>query len=294
MNTTDQQLKKYASLIEERLEALIPAHQCSDELLYEAARYALLGGGKRIRPILTLAIAKMFQADVELALAPACAIEMIHAYSMVHDDLPCMDDDDFRRGKPSVHKKYGEAIAVLTGDFLLTRAFEVISENHKLQADIQVELIRTIASASGGNGMIGGQVIDILSEGKTLDLELLQELHSKKTGALITAAAECGCLVASASDTHTSLVLEFARKIGLAFQVIDDVLDVTSGKNKRGADHSSDLENNKSTYVTILGVEEAQKTAEQLFSSALKALDQLPFETRFLKDLATFIVKRDH
>lgn len=294
MNTVNHDLTSYITLIENKLEALIPSCSGADACLYEAARYALLGGGKRIRPILTLATAKLFNADIEAALVPACAIEMIHTYSVIHDDLPCMDDDDFRRGKPSLHKQFDEALAVLTGDFLLTRAFEVISEDRQLNVEMQIDLIRTIACASGGKGMIGGQVIDISSEGKGLDLKQLQHLHAKKTGALITAAVECGCIVASASDEERQPALQFAQDIGLAFQIVDDLLDITSGVKKRGAEISSDRENNKSTYVALLGIEEARKSADQLFNNAIKSLDQLSQETEFLKELAHFIIKRDH
>jgi len=291
LNTLDHQLKSYTSFIEQTLDQFVPVEEDS---LSEAVRYALLGGGKRIRPTLTLATTELFVGSLEEAVVPACAIEMIHTYSMIHDDLPCMDDDDFRRGKPSLHKEYDEATAVLAGDFLLTRAFEVIAEAGPLQKNQRADLIAVIAKASGGQGMIGGQMMDIQSEGKAIDLQTLQELHSKKTGALIRAAVECGCIISSVPDDQRQAVIQFAERIGLAFQVVDDVLDITAGEKKRGGGISSDLTNDKSTYVSLLGIEEAKSTADKLFEEAMKSLDQLPQDTGFLKELAYFIIKRDH
>ncbi len=289
-----QTLSAYTELIESRLNTLIPRQSGLCSPLFEASRYALLGGGKRIRPVLTLAVAELFGSNITHALDTACAIEMIHTYSMIHDDLPCMDDDDYRRGKLSVHKQYNEAIAVLSGDFLLTNAFDVVANANHLAPDTRLQIIQSISQASGGQGMIGGQIMDILSEDTPISIEILQELHGKKTGDLIACAVKCGCLIANAPSDHQQLIEKFAGKIGLAFQVIDDLLDVAGGKNKRGSQHSSDISNSKSTYISLLGVEAAKETADSLVKSALEYLEELPYHTKFLEDLSHFILKRNY
>ena len=294
MSNLKEQINFYTTLVESKLEELVPESKVLEQELYHAARYSLLEGGKRFRPILTLAVADLFGASLDSALTPACAIEMIHTYSMIHDDLPCMDDDNFRRGKPSLHKQYPEAIAVLAGDYLLTKAFEVISSDEKLTAEQRTFLVKIISKAAGGSGMIGGQVIDILTENKSIDLITLQELHKKKTGALISSAISSGCFISGATEEQTNCLNLYAENLGLAFQVVDDILDITSGDKKRGPQTSSDVSNNKNTYVSLLGLDEAKKVARQLYKSAISSLDQLPQETTFLKKLAEFVVLRDY
>ncbi len=287
-------LTKKTTLIEKQLSLLLPESEAPYQLLFEAARYTLLGGGKRIRPILALSTAEMYGACNERVLTAACSLEMIHCYSMVHDDLPCMDDDDFRRGKPTLHKKYGEGYAVLAGDFLLTHAFEILSKDQNLSNDQKVRLIALLSESSGGHGMIGGQVMDLLSEEQMADLQTLEILHQKKTGALITASILFGAIIGEAKENEISLLATFGNQIGLAFQVMDDILDITAGDKKRGSASSSDLNNKKSTYVSLLGLDKAKETAEKLVQNAQKTLDQLPYNTEVLGKLAHYIINRSY
>lgn len=279
-------IQNASELVEKRLDELIIEKNVPYHSLFCAARYSLLAGGKRLRPMLTLATTAALGCKAEHALDPACALEMVHTYSLIHDDLPCMDNDDFRRGKPSLHKAFPEGHAVLTGDFLLTFAFEVIASAPYLTSQQKIDIVRLLAKNSGADGMIGGQVMDIESEGKSINIEFLREIHKRKTGALITAAIECGGIAANASQQQMDILRQFGNDIGLAFQVIDDVLDVTSNKN-------SDVKNNKSTYVTFLGLEKAKEFAYAHCQSALKKLENLSGDTSLLYALAERLVYRD-
>lgn len=281
------ELTHYQSLVEQRLGDLIPELSVPHQQLYKAARYSLLGSGKRLRPILALATTEMLGGDIHKALSAACTLEMIHTYSLIHDDLPCMDDDDFRRGKPSLHKAFPEGHAVLTGDFLLTYAFEVLADDLHLSQKQKVQLIRCLAKSSGGSGMIAGQVMDIEAEGKKIDLQTLQSIHENKTGAMITASIEFGAIIAEASKEHQDILREYGKKIGLAFQIVDDILDITSNR-------ASDAANNKTTYATLLGLEKAQVLAATMCEAALNHLKQLPFDVTLLSDIAEHIVTRKH
>lgn len=289
-----QYLEQHSQLIEERLNQLVSIHASPYQHLFEAARYSLLGAGKRLRPIMTLATTQVLGGDIQQALSPACTLEMIHTYSLIHDDLPCMDNDDYRRGKPTVHKKYSEGHAVLTGDYLLTYAFEVLANDPHLTADQKVKLIHVLSKRSGGEGMIGGQVMDIACEGRHVNLDTLRLLHSYKTGALITASIEFGGILANVSDEYLSHLQEFGKNIGLAFQVIDDILDVTASQAKHGREVASDLINNKSTYVTLLGIEQAKACAQEFYHQATMALARLPFKCDLLIQLADFVIQRQH
>lgn len=280
------------SKVEERLDSLVSEENVAYKILFEAARYSLLSGGKRLRPLLLIATAEMFGADIEKSLDSACAIEMLHTYSMIHDDLPCMDDDDFRRGKPSLHKAFTEAHAVLAGDFLLTRAFEVIGNDSHLEDFQKVELISLLASRSGSRGMIGGQVMDIDAEGKAISLADLQLIHNLKTGALIAAALEMGAIVAKASTKDKEIVGQFGLSIGLAFQIVDDILDVTSSEQKHGKELSSDKINNKTTYATAMDIEIARDKALKLIEEAKLNLSSLAYPCERLLEIADFIVTR--
>lgn len=290
---TKEYLQAKIDLIEERLDTFVPLAKTPYSLLYKAARYSLLGGGKRLRPVLTLATAEALGVKEEQALTAACALEMVHAYSLIHDDLPCMDDDDFRRGKPSLHKAFNEGHAVLTGDYLLTRAFEVVANDPHLSAEKRVRLIQQIAKGAGCNGMIAGQVMDLDAEGKPIDLQTLQTIHHYKTGALIEASILCGAIIGDAADKEYEALRSFGKDLGLAFQIIDDVLDVTSGAAKRGSVSASDQVNGKTTYVTLLGVEPSQKRAEELFNQALSHLAGTRLENSRLNEIAVYFVKRD-
>lgn len=287
-------LHTQSQIIEKELERLIPLRHGPYQDLFEAARYALLGGGKRLRPILTLTTTRMLEGDVQLALTPACTLELIHTYSMIHDDLPCMDNDDYRRGKLTVHKKYSEGHAVLTGDFLLTYAFEVLATTPHLNADKKGQLIATLAQRSGSDGMIGGQVMDLACEGKKIPLETLRLLHRNKTAALITAAVEFGGIISNATPPQLDCLRQFGEAIGLAFQVVDDILDVTSSQTKHGRTIASDIRNEKSTYVSLLGIEQAQSYALNFYHQAIKSLKSLPYDTSLLVSLADFVLKRKH
>ncbi|NGX42986.1 MAG: Farnesyl diphosphate synthase [Chlamydiae bacterium] len=290
------QLKNYLKIksdqIELHLGKLVPEREVPQNLLFQAARYSLTSSGKRLRPILALATTEMLDGDTNIALAPACTLEMIHTYSMIHDDLPCMDDDDFRRGKPTLHKVYPEGHAVLAGDFLHTHAFQILANDPNLSSEQKVDLISILAKSSGGDGMIAGQVMDLEAENKEIDLEKLKWIHQHKTGALIQASIEFGAVLAQASPAHSKALQQFGENIGLAFQIVDDILDVTSSKEKHGKALSSDVSNSKATYVSLLGLENAEATASSLLQTSLDHLDSLPFNTTILSKIAEFIVHR--
>jgi len=285
-------IKECAAAIEHALDRLVPAQECAQKNLFTAARYSLLGGGKRIRPILAIATAEALGASRESALQPACALEMIHTYSLIHDDLPCMDDDDIRRGKPSLHRAFPEGLAVLAGDYLLTYAFEVICNAKHLSTEQRLTLVKILSDQSGGHGMIAGQVMDIEAEGKSIDLAQLKETHRCKTGALLLASIEFGATIANASTAQLQVLRKFGEDIGLAYQIIDDVLDVTASKQKHGKDIGSDILNNKATYVTLLGLEKSKALAQKLFNEASQSLNSLNVDTALLLKLAELIVNR--
>lgn len=284
-------LKARGHLVEQQLDRLIPEHHSPYQHLFEAARYALLGAGKRIRPILTLATVEMLGGNIELALTPACTLEIVHTYSLIHDDLPCMDDDDFRRGKLTVHKRYSDGHAVLTGDYLLTYAFEILASYPHLPAEKKVKLIATLAKRIGADGMIGGQVMDVACEGKKISLDTLRLLHRNKTGALIMASVEFGGILANANELQMEHLRQFGESIGLAFQIVDDILDVTSSQAKHGRMVASDVINEKSTYVTLLGLEQSQAYAQECYTKAVKSLKVFP-HAGYLTNLADFIIHR--
>lgn len=285
---------KTSALVERQLDALIPEQQhAAYRSLFESSRYSLLNGGKRLRPILTVATAETFGIAPEKALSAACAIEMIHTYSLIHDDLPCMDDDDFRRGKPSLHKAYGEGLAVLAGDYLLTYAFETIANIPHLTSEQKIALVSILAKNSGCKGMIAGQVMDIQAEGKQIDLAALKTIHRYKTGALINAAILAGGTVAHAKDSELQNLSLFGQAVGLAFQIIDDVIDVDIPQGKNDEKQlGSDAAKNKTTYVTLMGIEGAKQEAAQLLEQGLTYLQEIPHDTSLLKNIAKRLVYR--
>lgn len=290
----DTATQEKIQLINDELSRLIPEKDTAHNQLFQAARYSLLGNGKRIRPLLTLATAEALGGDLEAALIPACALEMIHTYSLIHDDLPCMDDDDFRRGRLTLHKQYSAGLATLTGDFLLTYAFQIIAESSNLNPSQKIEIIKVLSIKSGGDaGMIAGQVLDIEAENKTLDLESLKNIHLKKTGALLCASIELGAISASADESSSLILRQFGEEIGLAFQIIDDILDVTSSIAKHGKTKSSDEARGKSTYASLLGVAKSKELANQLYNSSVEKLKGLNLEASPLKGLAEMIVCRN-
>lgn len=294
MNQIANYLEQQSRLIEERLDHLIPLRHGAHQQLFEAARYAVLGGGKRLRPILTLATTEMFGGNVSEALNPACSLEMIHTYSMIHDDLPCMDDDDYRRGRLTLHRQYNEGLAVLAGDFLLTYAFDVLANDPHLNDAKKTKLISLLARRSGSEGMIGGQVMDLAFEGKQINLDALRLLHRNKTAALLTASIEFGGIICNADPLHLEQLRRFGENLGLSFQIIDDILDVTSSVSKHGRSIASDVINEKSTYVSLLGLDQAREYAQECYQEAIKTLKTLPYDTSLLMKLSDFVVKRNH
>jgi geranylgeranyl pyrophosphate synthase len=272
--------------IEARLRELIPPR---DETIFEAARYSLLSPGKRLRPLLTLATAATFNIDPLLALDPACALEMIHAYSLIHDDLPCMDDDDLRRGKPTLHKVYGEALALLAGDYLLTFAFQVLSSAPNLTSDQKLHLIKTLSTRAGAPGMIGGQVIDIESQGQEIDESTLLEMHSGKTAALIITALEFGAIIA---QTPNPLLESIGFDLGLAYQLQDDLLDATSSTAILGKTAGADTAKQKATAITFYGLTATQEKLNSLSRSLTQKLQQLPNNGGPLATLIDQILQR--
>lgn len=271
---------------------------CLDEykVLFDSMKYSVENGGKRVRPLLTLLFCDACGGNVLQAVPFAEAVEFIHTYSLIHDDLPCMDNDDFRRGKPSNHKVYGEAFALLAGDGLLTAAFERISTWQRAglySAETAIKAVYELSLLAGSRGMIGGQVIDLLNENNAgADVDTLMLMDNLKTGALIEAACTLGCIAANADDDKISSAKEFASKIGLAFQIKDDILDVTSSLEKLGKLTGSDANNGKSTYVTLLGIEKCQELVEKLTYEAMSALDVFE-NNEALKEYAEYLAQRE-
>lgn len=264
-------------------------------ILWDAMRYSVGAGGKRVRPMLTLEFAKLCGEDPAKALPFACAVEFIHTYSLIHDDLPSMDDDDMRRGNPSNHIVYGEDNALLAGDALQSLAFEVMlceDTLSRVSADRAAKAACVLAKCCGADGMVGGQVIDLQYENKKADEAVISKIHLLKTGALIESACLMGCIVAGADDTLLSAASKYARSIGLAFQLVDDVLDVTSTSEELGKPVNSDIENNKSTLVSIYGVDECMRRAKALTEEAVNALDVFEGDTTYLKEFAYKLISR--
>ncbi len=292
------QYKAYLDLIEPYLAKAFPAQEKAwGGDVVQAARYSLLSGGKRIRPVLALATMDCLGADLVLALPCSAALEMIHTYSLVHDDLPCMDDDDLRRGRPTCHKQFGEALAVLAGDALLNRAFEVMLDDMTSGCQNKVEAARIIAQAAGSSGMIAGQTLDLQAEGRIIAPDELVRLHSLKTGQLILAPVLAACALAGVSAEVTAHFKAYAENLGLAFQIQDDILDVTATEKKLGKSTGKDQRDQKSTYVTLYGLEKAQdklKEATLKAKAALQAATGCGYNTTFLQELADFLLQRDH
>ena len=261
--------------------------------LLDSERYSLFAGGKRIRPMLTIEFCKLFGGTEEAALPFACAVEMIHTYSLIHDDLPCMDDDDMRRGKPTNHKVFGESTALLAGDALLTGAFEAAAANTAVGAEISAKAVAYLASCAGRYGMVGGQIMDLEGEKRKLSLDELLKLHSLKTGALIGAAAVLGALAAGVEFSAPAMkdVVTYAENIGLAFQIVDDILDCTGDSAMLGKNVGVDAEHQKSTFLSFYSVEEAQFYADRLTQEAIGAIRKYP-ESDALRTLAEWLSTR--
>jgi geranylgeranyl diphosphate synthase type II len=272
-------------------EAPVSEYLTVPDTLRKAMAYSLLAGGKRLRPILALAGCEAVGGDPAVVLPFACALEMIHTYSLIHDDLPAMDDDDFRRGRPTNHKVFGEGMAILTGDAMLTEAF-VVASHCPAPAAVMLQVLRDLAIASGPAGMVGGQVIDVEATGKKVDLELLRRLHAKKTGALLSIAVCAGARLGGASDSRIAELRIFADALGLAFQIVDDVLDITADLQTLGKDPGSDRAAGKTTYVDLLGIDGARQRAEQVMTAGLAALDSLGAAGEPLRALGRYTLER--
>ncbi len=286
-----QWLTHHSEQAEAALDCLLDSASTTPNRLHEAMRYAAQGGGKRIRPLLVYAAGSLGDAKTEALDAAAVAIECIHAYSLVHDDLPCMDDDDLRRGRPTVHKAFDEATALLVGDALQTRAFEVLA-NAPCDTDARLKMITALAAASGSRGMAGGQAIDLESVGKKLDLAGLKQMHAMKTGALLSCAVELGGIAAHLNAAQLAQLQQYSTALGLAFQIVDDVLDATADSQTLGKTAGKDAAANKPTYVTLMGLDYAQKQAKELQEMAIASLVDFGSRADALKDLALLVVNR--
>lgn len=285
-------LNRYREAVEQELEKYFSETSPAPRLS-EAMRYSLKAGGKRIRPALAFAACEAVGGKLEDALPAACALEMIHTYSLIHDDLPAMDDDDFRRGRPTNHKVFGEALAILAGDGLLTEAFRCLSNpGWKIPADRRLDIVRIVAEGAGANGMVAGQVLDLEHEGKKCDEKILEKIHKHKTGKLLTASVLAGGRAGGAEGKTYDALLRYGQAIGLAFQIADDILDLTATTEELGKDSKSDLKKGKATYPSVLGMEASKKRAQALLDEALQAIKILGPKSEMLAFLARFIVER--
>jgi geranylgeranyl diphosphate synthase type II len=287
-------LKERAKLVEGALDRAVAGHDRPGARLVEAMRYSMLAGGKRLRPILAIAACEAVGGDPADALGLACALEMIHTYSLIHDDLPCMDDDDLRRGRPTNHKVYGEAMATLAGDALLTDSFMVLarSSSTRAPAPVILEVVAELAQAAGSAGMVIGQALDILSEGKETDLATLEYLHARKTGALFLASVRGGGMLGGGDPPQLGALTEYGRALGLAFQVVDDLLDVEASTEQLGKRTHKDDAHGKATYPALMGVEESHRFAHELKQRAIEALTAFDQRAEPLRRIATFVVER--
>lgn len=288
-----EQMQADIALIEGALEKYLSRETGEGyDRIFEAVKYAALAGGKRLRPVIVLAFCRMCGGDVQKALPFACALEMIHTYSLIHDDLPCMDDDDLRRGRPTCHKAFDEATAVLAGDGLLTAAFETASGAAEVSAETALRCVRILGAAAGMNGMIGGQVLDMGAEHRKISLDALRLLQQLKTGCLLRAACELGCTVAGKTDAKTlEMARSYGEKLGLAFQIQDDILDVEGDAATLGKTIGKDARDEKSTFPSFMGVEECRALADRLTEEAVGAVEAMP-EHAFLAEIARSLTRR--
>ncbi len=297
MNDFQSYLKKNVEAVNIKLAELFDKSSFSGRasdglsLMLDSMYYSVKNGGKRIRPFLIIEFCKLFGGDAQKALIPACAVEMVHTYSLIHDDLPCMDNDDMRRGKPSNHIKFGYANALLAGDGLLTLAFEVISNDNNLSAEKKAQIVYELSTAAGASGMIAGQVMDLQNENRIVDIETVRLTDELKTGKMFCACGKIGCITADADLKQISDADNYCKNIGLAFQVIDDILDFTSTDEILGKPVNSDAENNKSTYVSLLGLNEAKIYATELTNTAIDSIKDYD-ENGYLINLAKYLLNR--
>ncbi len=297
-------IKSRTAVLDSALDHYLPSENAPPQSLHKAMRYSVFAGGKRIRPMLTLLTAELFTREHETAIPPACAIEFIHTYSLIHDDLPAMDDDDYRRGKPTSHKMFGEGLAVLAGDALLTLAFEILSAPvftegpgrkywERVPSERKLQLFFEIARAAGVKGMVGGQVMDLEAEGKKPRTDLLDTMNDLKTGALLTASMRSGALAAGCGPEELDKVTAFALLLGRAFQVVDDLLDVEGDAGKMGKAKGADAHKKKASYVSCCGLQETREIRDRLYVRAVRELESLGKGTGALRTLTDFIFYRD-
>jgi geranylgeranyl pyrophosphate synthase len=280
-------------LVEVELNNLLPASGAAPEKVHQAIRWSMFAGGKRFRPALLLATGQAFDAPITALIKTACAFEMIHTYSLIHDDLPSMDDDDLRRGRPTCHVRFGEATAILAGDALQTLAFRTIAEDEQLDLATRVALISELARASGTpEGMVAGQALDMEAEARQVNARELEEIHRHKTAALIVAAARCGAIIGKASDAELDAVTAYGSHLGLLFQITDDLLDITASAEDLGKTPGKDAQSRKATYPALYGMEETRRSAANAHRAACDALDRIDRPTMVLRDIVNFILNR--
>jgi geranylgeranyl diphosphate synthase, type II len=281
------------ALVELELNNLLPASSTAPEKIHQAIRWSIFAGGKRFRPALLLATGQVFDAEINVLIKTACAFEMIHTYSLIHDDLPSMDDDDLRRGRPTCHVRFGEATAILAGDALHTLAFRTIAEDELLDLWTRIALISELARASGTpEGMVAGQALDMEAEARQVNAAQLEEIHRHKTGALIVAATRCGAIIGRASEAELEAISHYGSHLGLLFQITDDLLDVTASAEDLGKTPGKDVESRKATYPALYGIEETREAALRAHRAACGALDRLDRPTNVLREIADFILNR--
>jgi len=289
----DSLLAGSRALVEVELNSLLPSSATAPEKIHQAIRWSVFAGGKRFRPGLLLAVGEAFEAPFEAIIRTACAFEMVHTYSLIHDDLPAMDDDDLRRGRPTCHVRFDEATAILAGDALQTLAFQTIAEDDCINAETRILLISELARAAATpEGMVAGQALDMEGETRQVNRTQLEEIHRLKTGALIVAAARCGAIIGKASDDELEAITSYGAHLGLLFQITDDFLDVTATAEDLGKTPGKDARSNKATYPALHGMEETRIAAEQAHRDAIAALDRINRHTDVLRRIADFILHR--
>jgi geranylgeranyl diphosphate synthase type II len=289
-------LKEKTSYVEELLNKYMPKEEGYQKTIMEAMNYSLSAGGKRLRPILTLEACKIVGGNEKDAIPFAVAIEMIHTYSLIHDDLPALDNDDLRRGRKTNHIVYGENMAILAGDALLNYAFEIMLSNSlgKKDPEKYLRAINEIAKSAGIYGMIGGQVVDVQSEDQQISKDKLDYIHNNKTAAIMIGCMRAGAIIGNASEEHLDEITRYAKNIGLSFQIVDDILDIVGDESKLGKKVGSDIENNKSTYPSLLGLEKSKEIANQLINEAKESINKLSDDVEFLNGLAEYIIAREY
>ena len=294
VETIQRYLEEQRRRVDEELERLLPAAEEYPPSIHQAMRHSVFAGGKRLRPILCLEAGKLFGGNEKGLLRLGSALEMIHTYSLIHDDLPALDNDDLRRGKPTCHRAFGEATAILAGDALLTLAFEVLSSPRPLPEACQLRVIHEIAHAIGTRrGMVGGQTIDLETTARNMDASTLEYIHSAKTGSFMRASLRCGAIYAKAEETDLERITTYGEKVGLAFQIVDDLLDILGSEKELGKTVGKDAEQHKATYPALHGIEKSRQLASQLVREACEALEPYGSRARTLQDIAHFLIVRN-